>query len=254
MAPQWKSIVCPLCKTDTGDGRTSCSLHIATHLEEIALAAIPASCGTDEDNDSDREEATDHVDDLIDWTTPDLADLNRHKIAKHQSLTSFKEWKCTGKNCRNANKIWPRFDNFKVHIQKMHPDEDLEEVMEKSLIESSSSSNGFLSLSADDVSRMLMPPRKTATRSKPSSSVSPLASNTSTISASPRNSNNIKLTCELCHQQFSTLKDFARHKKSIHESKKYRCDTCGRMLGRPDSLKRHKRSRFGCKRRVQPES
>jgi hypothetical protein len=65
MAPQWKSIACPLCKAETGGGRGSCSLHIATHLEEIALAAIPAACGTTDESDSENDTGEEIEDDFI---------------------------------------------------------------------------------------------------------------------------------------------------------------------------------------------
>lgn len=41
LAPEWKSALCPLCLEQTGDGRAQYSRHIASHLEEIALAVIP---------------------------------------------------------------------------------------------------------------------------------------------------------------------------------------------------------------------
>jgi hypothetical protein len=51
MAPDWASILCPLCQKETGEGRSECSIHIATHLELIALDALPFEC--DSDNESD---------------------------------------------------------------------------------------------------------------------------------------------------------------------------------------------------------
>jgi hypothetical protein len=39
--PEWKSIPCPLCKEETGDGKIEITQHLANHLEEISLGALP---------------------------------------------------------------------------------------------------------------------------------------------------------------------------------------------------------------------
>ncbi|OHE91464.1 hypothetical protein CORC01_13236 [Colletotrichum orchidophilum] len=39
--PQWKGAECPLCRDDTGQGKTAIVKHLGGHLEEISLAALP---------------------------------------------------------------------------------------------------------------------------------------------------------------------------------------------------------------------
>jgi hypothetical protein len=51
LAPDWQSLECPLCLQQTGDGRSVISLHIARHMEEIALSALPTSPDSDSDSD-----------------------------------------------------------------------------------------------------------------------------------------------------------------------------------------------------------
>lgn len=56
-----------------------------------------------------------------------INDLQRHKKSKHgigidTITTSFK---CASPSCKNQAKIWPRRDNFKQHILRMHKDEDV---------------------------------------------------------------------------------------------------------------------------------
>jgi hypothetical protein len=53
LGPEWNSIRCPLCEEETGDGRIKVTLHVASHLEEIALAAIPASVEDCESSDTE---------------------------------------------------------------------------------------------------------------------------------------------------------------------------------------------------------
>ncbi|KAF2674588.1 hypothetical protein BT63DRAFT_14795 [Microthyrium microscopicum] len=63
-------------------------------------------------------------------------DLDRHKKSKHFNgiFGKTKSFQCVGKNCRNPKKIWPRHDNFKQHVVKMHPNEDVEDVIKRSRI------------------------------------------------------------------------------------------------------------------------
>jgi hypothetical protein len=36
---------------------------------------------------------------------------------------------CAADSCTNKDKIWPRLDNFKQHVQRMHKDDDLIELI-----------------------------------------------------------------------------------------------------------------------------
>ncbi|KAJ6284320.1 hypothetical protein J3E71DRAFT_194259 [Bipolaris maydis] len=59
-------------------------------------------------------------------------DLDRHKKSVHQVDFNNRSYRCVGKNCKNKEKIWPRLDNFKQHVQRMHQDEDETDVIERS--------------------------------------------------------------------------------------------------------------------------
>jgi hypothetical protein len=60
-------------------------------------------------------------------------DLDRHLKSKHLGGidNKSKSWQCQGNGCKNPTKIWPRFDNFKQHVTKMHPEEDTTELIKK---------------------------------------------------------------------------------------------------------------------------
>lgn len=38
---------------------------------------------------------------------------------------------CFGQNCPRRNKKWPRLDNFRQHLARMHNAEDTEELLKK---------------------------------------------------------------------------------------------------------------------------
>ncbi|KAJ4172489.1 hypothetical protein NW754_002689 [Fusarium falciforme] len=60
----WGSFECPLCHEETGEGKTAIIHHLASHMEEISLAALPS--GYDSDNDleeSDDEDKNEDEDD-----------------------------------------------------------------------------------------------------------------------------------------------------------------------------------------------
>ncbi|KAF2498340.1 hypothetical protein BU16DRAFT_558402 [Lophium mytilinum] len=64
-----------------------------------------------------------------------INDLNRHKKSVHNisTGTTTKSYQCASEHCRNKGKIWPRLDNFKQHIHRMHKDEDVEDLIRRSL-------------------------------------------------------------------------------------------------------------------------
>jgi hypothetical protein len=55
LAPEWRSRQCPLCLTETGDGKTTLTLHIARHFEELALAALPTTAASEPDEEEPYE-------------------------------------------------------------------------------------------------------------------------------------------------------------------------------------------------------
>ncbi|KAI1179229.1 hypothetical protein F4777DRAFT_575260 [Nemania sp. FL0916] len=55
-----------------------------------------------------------------------LNDLDRHKRSVHpDSQTSGNRYICHIGNCRIKNKVWPRADNFKAHLKRVHHQETL---------------------------------------------------------------------------------------------------------------------------------
>jgi hypothetical protein len=52
-------------------------------------------------------------------------DLDRHKKSVHGiGVTYSKSYRCAADGCQNKHKVWPRLDNFKQHIDRMHKEED----------------------------------------------------------------------------------------------------------------------------------
>ena len=52
-------------------------------------------------------------------------DLDRHKKSVHGIVVAnSKSYKCAADGCQNKLKVWPRLDNFKQHIDRMHSTED----------------------------------------------------------------------------------------------------------------------------------
>ncbi|KAF2707725.1 hypothetical protein K504DRAFT_42150 [Pleomassaria siparia CBS 279.74] len=60
-------------------------------------------------------------------------DLMRHKKSVHRIGMQNNSWQCASNTCRNRGKIWPRLDNFKQHIHRMHRDEDAHDLITKSV-------------------------------------------------------------------------------------------------------------------------
>ncbi|KAF1911561.1 hypothetical protein BDU57DRAFT_506857 [Ampelomyces quisqualis] len=61
-------------------------------------------------------------------------DLDRHRKSVHKIGLLNKSYQCASESCRNKSKIWPRLDNFKQHIERMHKDEDPPELIKRSTI------------------------------------------------------------------------------------------------------------------------
>ena len=58
-----------------------------------------------------------------------------HKITpKHGTDRSFR---CAALNCLKKDKSWSRLDNFRAHCNRMHKNEDLDELIRKSVLISS---------------------------------------------------------------------------------------------------------------------
>ncbi|KAL5449444.1 hypothetical protein PMIN06_006824 [Paraphaeosphaeria minitans] len=61
-----------------------------------------------------------------------INDLQRHKKSVHRIGVERDSYQCASDHCRNRSKIWPRLDNFKQHITRMHGDEDETDLIRKS--------------------------------------------------------------------------------------------------------------------------
>jgi hypothetical protein len=63
-----------------------------------------------------------------------INDLWRHEKSVHKIRPEHgwvRTYKCAGQDCSKAEKEWPRLDNFKQHLKRMHPRESLEELILK---------------------------------------------------------------------------------------------------------------------------
>lgn len=60
-----------------------------------------------------------------------LNELNWHKKIVHRLATEHRGFQCKAENCWNKEKIWPRLDNFRQHIERMHQDEDIEDLVNR---------------------------------------------------------------------------------------------------------------------------
>ncbi|KAF2442202.1 hypothetical protein P171DRAFT_433748 [Karstenula rhodostoma CBS 690.94] len=61
-----------------------------------------------------------------------INDLQRHKKSVHRIGVERDSYQCASEHCRNRGKIWPRLDNFKQHINRMHKEEDETDLIRKS--------------------------------------------------------------------------------------------------------------------------
>ena len=57
----------------------------------------------------------------------------RHKKSVHHIGWLLDAYQCASETCRNREKIWPRIDNFKQHIHRMHTDEDEQDLIRRSV-------------------------------------------------------------------------------------------------------------------------
>ena len=57
-------------------------------------------------------------------------DLKRHKRTVHGEACE-ESYMCAVTGCKKPNKSWPRCDNFKAHVKRMHPREDVDEIIQR---------------------------------------------------------------------------------------------------------------------------
>ncbi|RMD40789.1 hypothetical protein DV735_g4341, partial [Chaetothyriales sp. CBS 134920] len=62
-----------------------------------------------------------------------INDLNRHLKAVHRfSVEGAIDYICLVPGCLKPDKTWPRLDNFRQHVIRMHPDHDVDVVVQES--------------------------------------------------------------------------------------------------------------------------
>ncbi|KAL4872185.1 hypothetical protein BDV12DRAFT_151500 [Aspergillus spectabilis] len=64
-----------------------------------------------------------------------INDLARHKKCVHKKEPERGPkvlYMCFGRNCPRSNKKWPRLDNFRQHLARMHNNEDIDELLRRS--------------------------------------------------------------------------------------------------------------------------
>ncbi|KIV99496.1 uncharacterized protein PV09_08802 [Verruconis gallopava] len=76
-------------------------------------------------------------------------DLNRHKASVHKILSKARKFQCAVPGCKTPGKIWPRLDNFKQHLERMHKDFNVTDMIAQSEAKAASSSN-IMSIRAMD--------------------------------------------------------------------------------------------------------
>ncbi|RMZ66798.1 c2h2 finger domain-containing [Pyrenophora seminiperda CCB06] len=59
-------------------------------------------------------------------------DLDRHKSTVHRQNLNRKSYRCAAEGCKNKEKAWPRLDNFKQHVERMHPKENTLDLISRS--------------------------------------------------------------------------------------------------------------------------
>ncbi|KAL9112055.1 MAG: hypothetical protein Q9227_003675 [Pyrenula ochraceoflavens] len=120
-----------------------------------ANPSAPTQTVDDQQSQPDNDNASQHssndesrtwtckIEDGCNWTGkceseykgfPTVNDLERHKHSKHgiepaEGRPKFKDWKCFAPGCPKAGHIFNRQDNFKAHLNRMHPDLDVDEYM-----------------------------------------------------------------------------------------------------------------------------
>lgn len=66
-------------------------------------------------------------------------DLERHRKSLHKIAPknpTDRSFRCAATNCPKRDKIWPRLDNFRQHCTRMHADENVDDLVTKSVVPS----------------------------------------------------------------------------------------------------------------------
>ncbi|KAI9831908.1 MAG: hypothetical protein M1819_004630 [Sarea resinae] len=66
-----------------------------------------------------------------------MNDLDRHKKSLHRARISHGSEKshiCAAPTCKKKRRLWPRLDNFRQHIRRMHPEMDVDVLLQQSVV------------------------------------------------------------------------------------------------------------------------
>ena len=65
-----------------------------------------------------------------------INDLDRHKKSIHKIMPpGSKMYRCASEHCTEKSKQWPRLDNFRQHCERMHRAENIEDLVERFVLD-----------------------------------------------------------------------------------------------------------------------
>ncbi|KAJ4992111.1 hypothetical protein SVAN01_02432 [Stagonosporopsis vannaccii] len=77
-------------------------------------------------------------------------DLDRHRKSVHKiGIENSRSYQCASTGCSNRTKIWPRLDNFKQHLERMHKSEDPMDLIKRSELHGQEKFSGLQSRPVD---------------------------------------------------------------------------------------------------------
>ena len=125
LAPDWPNQECPLCLKETGSGKGSVVAHLTTHMEDIALAALPYVEVNSENIHFGTSPLSQHPCQYPDCSrtftgTSRKGNMSRHMRTKHgASIRVAREYPCESVGC---GKRFRRNDAKLNHERKEHPE------------------------------------------------------------------------------------------------------------------------------------
>ncbi|KAF3049085.1 hypothetical protein E8E11_005390 [Didymella keratinophila] len=161
-------------------------------------------------------------------------DLDRHKKSVHGiGVANSKSYRCAADVCQNKNKVWPRLDNFKQHVDRMHKEEDQLSLIKRSEF-----------ILQDPQSEAVVDPSHLLAGMDSQNALPTVDTNGNTLSASMQGP--YGCTYPKCFKKFGAKSDWKRHENSQHfQQETFRCDllnsdkTCGQHYYRATQFQNH---------------